>query len=389
MKQCSRCNLNFPDSLKFCESCGGPLGSAISLRCPACGETAQPGWKFCVKCRAPLPSAGTGDLSRATERSTLPPTVPLVSPDLSATAPLHEDEITLSSQPANVSDAQIRVRCRTCRKLVDEDAEFCEFCGASMFEATAPLHTPSAQPPPAAPNPYQQTYTPTPPPRREIPVPQAPPNPPPREERSAPTLSILSSYGETTDPPPASFRWWHGVLLGLFLLLIVGGLGGGAFYWWWSSHSPTGPGTANVNNVTPAETPSASPRKPVQTASETSAENDLKRLQERVGIAKPSDSEVLVSVEDAEKKYPTDYRFTYEHAKLFGKGLISHDEAFDALVAAAQKAIDAGKAQDMLDGMMADKDSDFSKLSRGHHEWEVIMQALSNKDKAALKGHVH
>ena len=390
MKHCQRCNLNFPDSLKFCESCGGALGSAVSLRCPACGETAQPGWKFCVKCRAPLPSSGTGDLSRAAESSTLPPTVPLISPQLSATAPLHEDETTLSSQRATVSDAQICVRCRSCRKLVDEDAEFCEFCGASMFETTAPIATPLAQLPTAAPTPYQETYAPTPPPRREVaPSPPPPPTPQHREERSAPTLSILSSYGDTTDTPPATFRWWHGVLLGLFLLLIVGGLGGGAFYWWWSNRSTTPPATVNTNTAPPAESPSASPRTPVQTANGTSAENDLKRLQERVNNAKPSDSEILASLADAEKKYPTDYRFTYERAKLFGKGMISHDEAFDALFAAAHKAIDGNKAQDMLDGMTADKDSDFSKLSRGHHEWQVLMQALSNKDENALKAHVH
>lgn len=124
-------------------------------------------------------------------------------------------------------------------------------------------------------------------------------------------------------------------------------------------------------------------------ASESSADADLKRLQERRSNAKPSDSEILASIADAEKKYPDDYRFTYEHAKLFGKGMISHDEAFDALFAAAHKAIEGGKAQDMLDGMMADKDGDFSRLSRGHREWQVLVQALTKKDKAALKGHVH
>ena len=122
---------------------------------------------------------------------------------------------------------------------------------------------------------------------------------------------------------------------------------------------------------------------------QSSADADLKRLEERVNNAKPSDSEIVASVADAENKYPTDYRFTYERAKLFGKGLISHDEAFDALYEGATKAIDSGKSQEMLDDMTAHKDSDFSRLSRGHRDWDVIMQALSGKDKAALKGHVH
>ena len=122
---------------------------------------------------------------------------------------------------------------------------------------------------------------------------------------------------------------------------------------------------------------------------ESAADADLKRLQERRSNAKPSDSEIVASIADAQKKYPNDYRFTYERAKLFGKGLISHDEAFDALYEGAEKAIDSGKAQEMLDDMTANKDGDFSRLSRGHRDWGVIMQALSNKDKAALKGHVH
>jgi hypothetical protein len=280
--------------------------------------------------------------------------------------------------------------------LVDEDASFCKHCGTNMFEGSAP-----SPPQPSAPqdtlsqerdasaSPYREPYVPTPAPRSEVPVPQPPPpTPPPRDERSAPTLSILSSYGGTPDTPPASFRWWHGVLLGVFLLLLVGGLGGGA-YWWWSNRSASPLPTVNTNSAPPAEGPSVSPRKPGQVALETSAANDLKRLQERVNNAKPSDSEILVSIADAEKKYATDYRFSYERAKLFGKGMISHDEAFAALFAAAHKAINEGKAQDMLNGMTADKDSDFSRLSRGHHEWQVLMQALSNKDENALKPHTH
>jgi hypothetical protein len=52
---------------------------------------------------------------------------------------------------------------------------------------------------------------------------------------------------------------------------------------------------------------------------------------------------------------------------------------------AAEKAIDDGKAEEMLDSLIADKDGDFYKLSRGHREWETLTQALQNKDKAALK----
>ena len=85
-----------------------------------------------------------------------------------------------------------------------------------------------------------------------------------------------------------------------------------------------------------------------------------------------------------EKKYPNDYRFPYERAKLSIQGITTHHEAFSALALAANKAIDNGKAQDMVDRLLADKETDFYKLSRGHHEWQALMQALSSKDKRGL-----
>lgn len=403
MKRCPRCNLNFPDSLKFCEACGGTLAEVASLRCPTCGEAAQPGWKFCVKCRSPLPSSNTGDLSRAAERPAPPPTVPLVSSEVIPSAPLRAEDTIRSSQQPTVTETQIRVRCRSCRNLVDEDSEFCEFCGASMFEDTVTTRTPppapvSPQPPPPppvtppqqtyrAPDHYQETYRPAPPPTSYTPTPPAPPVYAPAPDKTPPTLSMLSSYGTEDDAPPASFRWWHGLILLVFFLVIVGAVAAGG-WWWWSNRKPAVQAQApvdNANQPTNSST-SPSPRKPL---TESSADSDLKRLQERVNNAKPSDSEILTSVKAAEDKYKDDYRFTYERAKLFGKGLISHDEAFDALYEGAVKAIDSGKNQEMLDDMTARKDSDFSRLSRGHRDWGVIMQALTSKDKAALKGHVH
>ncbi len=62
----------------------------------------------------------------------------------------------------------------------------------------------------------------------------------------------------------------------------------------------------------------------------------------------------------------------------------SHDEAFSALSLAAEKAINSGKAHEMLDGLEADKTGDFYKLSHGHHEWTQLGEALNSKDKNLL-----
>ena len=59
------------------------------------------------------------------------------------------------------------------------------------------------------------------------------------------------------------------------------------------------------------------------------------------------------------------------------------------LARAAQKAIDNGQADEVLNSLRADKDGDFHKLSHGHAEWQAIEQALRNKDKEMLKVSAH
>ncbi len=406
MKRCPLCNLNFPDSLRFCESCGGGLGEAVSLRCPACGETAQPGWKFCVKCQAQLPSPGAGDLSNPTARSeplptaplvsessAPPPTVPLVYPGASPTAPLRGEGTTRSSQQT-VMDPQIRVRCRSCRSLVDEDSVFCEYCGANMFEDTAPLIAPSPPAPPTQRSTNQQRYV------RDTVYEQARADEttvvPPKAytsgsahsrsettfERTAPSLSMLESYGHNA--PPRQFKSWHGLLVVIFVLMVFGALGAGGWYWW--SHQSTTP--ERVDQPAPGPAPTAIPATQGQATNPNSVDDELKNLRASRVNASPSDADKIVAaIEAAEKKYPNDYRFPYERAKLSIKGMISHHEAFEAIFLAGAKAIDNGKAQEMLNDLMSDKDGDFYKMSRGHREWATLEVALRNKDKSVLAIH--
>ena len=212
------------------------------------------------------------------------------------------------------------------------------------------------------------------------------------EARSAPTLTILSSYSEPETP--SQFRWWHGVILGFLLLLFVSVLGTGGWYLWSQRRSITQTSQSSNSNPEPAaENPSTAPsNQPTsvitlqQATIDTTADEDIKRLRERRITAKSSESVGIISaLEQAENKYPNDYRFPYELSKLSIKGRVSHHEAFESLARAAQKAIDNGQANEMLNSFTADKNGDFHKLSHGHHEWEAIAQALRNKDKGMLK----
>jgi hypothetical protein len=114
---------------------------------------------------------------------------------------------------------------------------------------------------------------------------------------------------------------------------------------------------------------------------------ELKTLRERRIAATASDqAAMLQAFARAEKEHPNDYRFPYERAKLAMKGpqSHSHDEAFDALSLAADKAINTGKAHEVLEGLEADKTGDFHKLSHGHREWIELVERLKKNDSNLL-----
>lgn len=177
----------------------------------------------------------------------------------------------------------------------------------------------------------------------------------------------------------------------LLLVFFIGVMGVAAVGgWWWLSNrdSITDENRNTAASETNSSGPSISRAKAEPTVSQNSADADLARLQERIRNAKPSDSEILTSISDAEQRYPDDYRFTYERAKLFGKRMISHDEAWDALRRAAETAIDNDQAEEILADINTRAKSDFRRLSTHYDEWSAIINGLESHDKAALK-HVH
>ena len=216
------------------------------------------------------------------------------------------------------------------------------------------------------------------------------------EARSAPTLTMLSSYSEPQTP--TQFRWSHGLRFGFVLLLFVSVVGIGSWYLWSQRRSVTQ--TSQTSNFNPepttenrSTTPSYEPTPtitPQEATIASTADEELKQLRERRVGANPSARvEIISALDQAEKQYQNDYRFPYELSKLSIKGTSSHHEAFESLARAARKAIDKGQAEEMLNRLLADKDGDLHKLSHGHHEWEAIEQALRNKDTGLLKVSAH
>lgn len=139
---------------------------------------------------------------------------------------------------------------------------------------------------------------------------------------------------------------------------------------------PVSAPTQPVNETTPAAQPPANPEDEL-----------LARMRERRITATTSERpQIVAAFAKIERKYPRDYRFPYERAKLVAKGeqSTSRNEAFKALSVAAEKAISAGKASEMLSGLETDKAGDFHRLAQGRQEWARLVVALKRKDTSLL-----
>jgi hypothetical protein len=193
--------------------------------------------------------------------------------------------------------------------------------------------------------------------------------------------------------------------LKLMLVLMVAGVGlvSGMVGMWWlrpSSQITTGALAAQTVastsqsaqnyvptvavSTTPVETPFPT------TVAASSADQELRDLKQRDAKGTAADRRnVMRDIARLEREYPNDYRFPYERAKLSASDAKSRDTAFQALFIAAQRAIKAGKAGEMLHGLETDKSRDFRKLAHGHVEWGQIIQSLKNRDATLLATNAH
>ena len=133
----------------------------------------------------------------------------------------------------------------------------------------------------------------------------------------------------------------------------------------------------------------SSTKRPTEPSPSVSAEDELlARMRERRITATNSERpKIFEAFAKIERKYPRDYRFPYERAKLAAKGSKSgsRNEAFKALSVAAERAISTGKASEMLSGLETDKAGDFHRLAQGRQEWTRLVAALKRKDTSLLQ----
>lgn len=200
-------------------------------------------------------------------------------------------------------------------------------------------------------------------------------------------LSTLLSAAAVEDKLPLSSGPFRNlvtiVMVGLVALtvsfLIVTRIAGG-----------TG-GAPNALSNEQANEGSAQGRTPGQTqtqltAAQTAEGSLINQLLARgANSADASRRKLIELLATAESKYPTDYRFTYERARLLAARRRDQQDAFGALFNAAEKAIDQGQAAEMLNDLRRDKQSAFRRLSPRREEWGDLEAALEKNDRSALK----
>lgn len=100
---------------------------------------------------------------------------------------------------------------------------------------------------------------------------------------------------------------------------------------------------------------------------------------------------IVAKFELAEKTYPNDYRFPYERAKLEVKDAEGHEETVvGPLFIAGQRALDTGKGDELLAELEKEENREFRGFSKEHQkDWNILLNALRNKNKRALDEHAH
>jgi hypothetical protein len=174
------------------------------------------------------------------------------------------------------------------------------------------------------------------------------------------------------------------ILLGAFLIFALGITVGGV-QWWLLTRNSKEQASNSREQASAAQTKPAEQQGKAVTQSTPPADEASKLISQRVSTDTPGERQPIAeALALAENAYPNDYRFPFEHAKLTVTGN-EHHHAFGLLFMAAQRAIDAGKADQLLADVEREKDGAFYRCARGHEEWKTLENALRNKDKTVLQ----
>src|SRR5437879_3034450 len=194
MKHCPKCDLDFPVSYKFCGSCG--VGLPDSHTCQNCGEVVDSKWGFCTGC-------GKSLSSNEISGQTVAPEIP---------EPIGRAAQSSFPPPKILNTVQVATN-QTKSVPLDE-----WYADSDLLDEAAERTVTAV--------PAQDIV-----PRIEA-APKLITHSPNGNGKTAPTLTMLSGYGQPETIAPPEGRGLPKVLVGFLLLAFFAMVGFGTVYWW-------------------------------------------------------------------------------------------------------------------------------------------------------------
>jgi hypothetical protein len=383
--------------------CENPAPGEVLILYPAVVNKVEGGWKLKEAGRLRIgPRPLEASVVKAPTAPPMPPKVATPAPAAAAPPPpsptiapsqnggLRAGGAVRQEQKEDIRRQQVQtVPCISCASPVKASDTFCWKCGKSLKG--------QAQENPTGPDISQMAATIPPAAANAVPAPAvdavkavaaaepevkavATPAPATKAQPPMNRTSIL----EPGEPEP-ELSSKEKKLGSILFLTLIGLLAFGITLWLVLALTSTDTSNSNKGNtVTSQKQANTAGTQQAPPARTQNPDEDLKAIQEKVASAGPNDrTKVAEEIEAAEKKYPQDYRFSYEHARLLQDS--NAKEALRSLFSGAEKAIDNGKSAEMLNNLTRDEAGDFKKLARGHREWKTLVKALKDNDKKELR----
>ena len=140
---CDRCNIDFPEGLRYCKWCGQALTrprttSELHL-CPSCADPIQPGWAFCKGCGTKIGAPARERISAAACANC----GSAVEPNAVVCVRCGYEINRASPQPPapppakTGSDTAVIAHCGACGDLLEPNTMYCKGCGAPTYGSSS------------------------------------------------------------------------------------------------------------------------------------------------------------------------------------------------------------------------------------------------------------
>ena len=141
MMYCERCNIDFPEGLRYCKWCGQTLverrrNTSELHFCPNCSAAVQPRWAFCKACGVRLAPAPRESLVNACPQCGTPANPGALH---CLNCGHHLQAASAEAPVSEVPSTAIIALCPTCGERIDPGSVYCKGCGAALYEQPTPF----------------------------------------------------------------------------------------------------------------------------------------------------------------------------------------------------------------------------------------------------------